>query len=344
MAGTLISLGANLGNVRESMAAAKRLLDDAFGPRNLRFSHLYRTPPVGGPAGQGDFLNAVASIETNRSVWEVWEIIKQVETNLGRQRQFRWEARRIDIDLLLYGQQRIWTPHLKVPHPRMCMRTFVLKPADEMVPDWIDPVTGWTIHELNTHLERSKSDDSMIRVLSEDSIRSKRLQEAFERATGNDRIQVRWDVGVPSQLAKSSGRTKHSAETVLAEKVLAESVLAESVLAESVLAESVLAESVLADKVLADKVLAETELGVKLTIAAVSCPDPMAVQWEDFSAPWARWLDLEVRNEDFAETNRRLVGPRYLMPADDIEWAVHEIMAADQAMQCWLERSEPFLL
>ena len=329
MAGTLISLGANLGNVRESMAAAKRLLDDAFGPRNLRFSHLYRTPPVGGPAGPGDFLNAVASIETNRSVWEVWETIKQVETNLGRQRQFRWEARRIDIDLLLYGQQRIWTPHLKVPHPRMCMRTFVLKPADEIVPDWIDPVTRWTIHELNTHLERSKSDNSMIRVLSEDSIRSKRLQEAFERATGNDRIQVRWDVGVPSQLAKSSGRTKHSAETVLAEKVLAESVLAESVLAESVLA---------------DKVLAETELGVKLTIAAVSCPDPMAVQWEDFSAPWARWLDLEVRNEDFAETNRRLVGPRYLMPADDIEWAVHEIMAADQAMQCWLERSEPFLL
>lgn len=309
MAGTLISLGANLGNVRESMAAAKRLLDDAFGSRNLRFSHLYRTPPVGGPAGQGDFLNAVASIETNRSVWEVWETIKQVETNLGRQRQFRWEARRIDIDLLLYGQQRIWTPHLKVPHPRMCMRTFVLKPADEIVPDWIDPVTRWTIHELNTHLERSKLDDSMIRVLSEDSIRSKRLQEAFERATGNDRIQVRWDVGVPSHSAQFLGRTKHSAEKVLAEKELAESVL-----------------------------------GVKLTIAAVSCPDPMAVQWEDFSAPWARWLDLEVRNEDFAETNRRLVGPRYLMPADDIEWAVHEIMAADQAMQCWLERCEPFLL
>ena len=314
MAGTLISLGANLGNVRESMAAAKRLLDDAFGSRNLRFSHLYRTPPVGGPAGQGDFLNAVASIETNRSVWEVWETIKQVETNLGRQRQFRWEARRIDIDLLLYGQQRIWTPHLKVPHPRMCMRTFVLKPADEIVPDWIDPVTHWTIHELNAHLERSKSDDSIIRVISEDSIRSKRLQEAFERATGNDRILVRWDVGVPSHLAKFMGRTKHPAEKVLAEKVLAEKVLAEKV------------------------------LGFKLTIAAVSCPDPMAVQWEDFSAPWARWLDLEVRNEDFAETNRHLVGPRYLMPADDIEWAVHEIMAADQAMQCWLERCEPFLL
>jgi 2-amino-4-hydroxy-6-hydroxymethyldihydropteridine diphosphokinase len=314
MAGTLISLGANLGNVRESMAAAKRLLDDAFGSRNLRFSHLYRTPPVGGPAGQGDFLNAVASIETNRSVWEVWETIKQVETNLGRQRQFRWEARRIDIDLLLYGQQRIWTPHLKVPHPRMCMRTFVLKPADEIVPDWIDPVTGWTIHELNAHLERSKSDDSIIRVISEDSIRSKRLQEAFEQATGNDRIRVRWDVGVPSHLAKFMGRKKHSAELELAETELSETELA------------------------------ETALGSKLTIAAVSCPDPMAVQWEDFSAPWARWLDLEVRNEDFAETNRRLVGPRYLMPADDIEWAVHEIMAADQAMQCWLERSEPFLL
>jgi hypothetical protein len=105
-----------------------------------------------------------------------------------------------------------------------------------------------------------------------------------------------------------------------------------------------LAETQLAETELAETELTEIELRSKLTIAAVSCPDPMAVQWEDFSAPWARWLNLEGRNEDFAETNRRLVGPRYLMPADNIEWAVHEIKAADQAMQCWLERGEPFLL
>ncbi len=307
MAETLISLGANLGNVRESMAAAKRLLGDAFGSANLQFSHLYRTPPVGGPAGQGDFLNAVASIDTDRSVWEVWETIKQVETDLGRQRQFRWEARRIDIDLLLHGQQRIWTPHLKVPHPRMCMRTFVLKPADEIVPDWIDPVTRWTIHELNAHLESSQSDDSIIRVISDDPTRSKRLQEAFELATRNHRIHVRWDVGVPTHLTNILAPTKQSAGTELTQAQLA-----------------------------------QDQLAYKLTIAAVACPDPMTVQWEDFSAPWARWLDLEVRKEDFAGTNRHVVGPRYLMPADDIEWAVHEIMAANQAMQCWLERSEPF--
>ena len=72
---TLISLGANLGNVRETMQAAKRLLSDSFGSSNLVLSQLVRTPPVGGPDGQGDFLNAVAAIQTDRSVWEVWETI-----------------------------------------------------------------------------------------------------------------------------------------------------------------------------------------------------------------------------------------------------------------------------
>jgi 2-amino-4-hydroxy-6-hydroxymethyldihydropteridine diphosphokinase len=64
MPSSLISLGANLGNVQEAMHAARRMLADSFGQQNVRISHIYRTPPVGGPAGQSDFLNAVAAIET----------------------------------------------------------------------------------------------------------------------------------------------------------------------------------------------------------------------------------------------------------------------------------------
>jgi 2-amino-4-hydroxy-6-hydroxymethyldihydropteridine diphosphokinase len=116
MPNTLISLGANLGETRESMQAAKRMLDQAFGSSHVRYSSLYRTPPVGGPTGQSDFLNAVVAVNTGLSVWKVWETIKRIETTLGRQRLQRWEARRIDIDLILYGQDRLWTPHLKVPH------------------------------------------------------------------------------------------------------------------------------------------------------------------------------------------------------------------------------------
>ena len=290
MAGTLVSLGANLGNVHESMRAAKRLLEDSFGSQHLSFSHLYRTAPVGGPDGQGDFLNAVAAIQTQRSVWDVWDTIKQIETNLGRLRQVRWEARRIDIDLLLYDQQRIWTPHLKIPHPRMCMRTFVLKPALEIVPEWIDPVTNWSISKLNEHLDGSRAVDSIFRVICDSPLQARLLNKEFDRTTGGNQLKVQWDVAVP--LVDPHVRFKFN------------------------------------------KPESMPDMNCKLTIAAVASPDPMTVLWEDFSAPWAEWLNLDSRKSSAEFIPQNVVGPRYLMPANDSRWAIHEIMAAKQAMQC----------
>jgi len=288
---TLISLGANLGNVRESMHAAKRLLADSFGSSNLSLSQLYRTPPVGGPGGQGDFLNAVAAIETGRSIWEVWEIIKTIESTLGRQRQLRWEARRIDIDLLLYDQQRIWTPHLKVPHPRMCMRTFVILPACEIAPDWIEPVTGWTIANLKDHLQRSLENDSFLRVICQDGQQLSRLQASFaslpnQNIPNPEKVKLVWGTSMPHQLAQ--------------------------------------------------------EGSPKLTIAAVASPDPMTVLWEDCSKPWVHAMNMDTSVRVDANEPRCIQGPRYLMPADDTKWAVHEILSADQAMRCHLEAVEEF--
>lgn len=157
MSRTLISLGANLGNVRETMSYAKRMLIELFPNGNLRFSHLYRTPAVGGPQNQGDFLNAVVAIESDSTVWQVWETIKKIESDLGRRRFQRWEARRIDIDVLLHDDLRIWTPHFKIPHPRMCMRSFILKPAEEVASEWIDPVSTMRIRELLQHLRKPNS-------------------------------------------------------------------------------------------------------------------------------------------------------------------------------------------
>ena len=284
---TLISLGANLGNVRESMQAAKRLLQDAFGSANLLLSHFYRTPPVGGPDGQGDFLNAVAAIQTDASVWEVWETIKRIESALGRQRQLRWEARHIDIDLLLYEQQRIWTPHLKIPHPRMCMRTFVIVPANEIVPDWIEPVTGWSIFKLNDHLKCSLNYESAIRVICQDEEQSLRLQREFAVTSGHDQVRLLWEAAKPQQLF-------------------------------------------------------DNDAVHRLTIAAVASPDPTTVFWEDCSKPWVRALNLETSVSMNASEVRCIQGPRYLMPADDVKWAVHEMIAADQAMRCWVEIADEF--
>ena len=145
----LISFGANIGDARSSVLIAEQLLRDALPSDNsVQLSRLYHTPAVGGPSGQQPFINAVAAVQTQLNPWEMWHIIRSIEQQLGRRRQRRWEARRIDLDILLFDQLRIWTPHLKIPHPRMCMRRFILQPACDVAADWLDPVSQLTLLEL----------------------------------------------------------------------------------------------------------------------------------------------------------------------------------------------------
>lgn len=184
MARVLISLGANLGNTHENLLAAASMLQSEFGPGRMRMSQVYRTPPVGGPSGQSDFLNAVASIETERTAWEVWDLVKRVEKDLGRHRQHRWEARRIDVDILLYGDSRIWTPHLKIPHPRMCMRSFVLVPAMDVAPDLIDPVTGWTVERLHQNLMNRPT--RPVRIIANTTVMQEQLQTMVRDHAGTE--------------------------------------------------------------------------------------------------------------------------------------------------------------
>jgi len=302
MVAILISLGANLGNPRESMHAAKRLLSDTFGALNIRCSQLFRTPPVGGPAGQGDFLNAVAAIQTDQSVWQVWETMKSIETTLGRQRQNRWEARRIDIDLILYGTQRIWTPHLKVPHPRMCMRTFVLSPACEVASDWIDPVTNWSIQQLADHLRSSVLNP--IRVICPDlSIFLQLRQQVEQHPTDKLPVKLEWCL---------------APELCLVPPVELEWCLAP------------------------DSNLSQCLGPASLTIVAVASPDPMSVLWEDYSLAWATRLNLTANSLIISPKPDVISGPRYLMPANDLGWAAHEIHSAFQAMTCNIEPLEKF--
>ncbi|XZE37181.1 2-amino-4-hydroxy-6-hydroxymethyldihydropteridine diphosphokinase [Pirellulaceae bacterium SH501] len=276
---TLISLGANLGNVAETIAYAQQLLRETFSDGDLRFSSLYRTPPVGGPAGQGDFINCVLALHSDCDVWNVWEGIKKIETQLGRHRLQRWEARRIDIDVLLHDDLRIWTPHFKVPHPRMCMRSFILVPAKEVAAQWVDPVSGWTVGALADHL--SFTGPIAIAVPSADLERG--LKEELRQA--DDLHQLDWYC-CPKP-----------------EDLLQLDPLPEA----------------------------------KLWIAAISTPDPDTILWEDFSRPWAQTLRL-APGEFGDEAAPFLVGPRYLLPANNRSWAAHEILAAREAMRCPVER------
>jgi 2-amino-4-hydroxy-6-hydroxymethyldihydropteridine diphosphokinase len=111
-------------------------------------SSFLETDPVGGPPGQGRFLNAAAKIETDLAPEALLEELKRVERALGRKPGPRWGPREIDLDILLCGDTILETGTLVIPHPRMRERRFVLEPLAEIAPDARDPVTGLSVRAL----------------------------------------------------------------------------------------------------------------------------------------------------------------------------------------------------
>ena len=145
-----VGLGSNLGE-RESMI--RLALDDLSrlpATRLVRASSLYDTEPVG-DADQPNFLNAVAQVETELTPRQLLWNLLLIERRLGRVRTRRWGPRVIDLDLLLFGSEVIDEPDLKVPHPELTRRSFVLVPLVELDPLLVHPVTGET---LVAHLSR----------------------------------------------------------------------------------------------------------------------------------------------------------------------------------------------
>lgn len=142
MATAYIGLGSNLGDREQFLRGALERVRAAEGVQGLRASSFYETQPVGGPAGQGKFLNAAAIVETTLSPHDFLHLLQRVELELGRERKEHWGPRTIDLDLLLYDDLVLETPELSIPHPRMHERRFVLEPLSEIAPDLLHPVTG----------------------------------------------------------------------------------------------------------------------------------------------------------------------------------------------------------
>ena len=127
-----IGLGANLGDARAALRSAVQAMDGLQATRVLQVSSLYRSAPV--DAGGPDYLNAVVQLRTELPALELLRGLQELEHGAGRERPYRNAPRTLDLDILLYGDERHDTPELCVPHPRMLQRAFVLRPLAELAP------------------------------------------------------------------------------------------------------------------------------------------------------------------------------------------------------------------
>ena len=130
-----IGLGANLGQPQAALRQAVHALAALPGTQVLRTSSLYRSAPV--DAGGPDYFNAVAEIATLLEPHPLLAALQAIEHGAGRERPYRNAPRTLDLDLLLYGDLRITSPQLTVPHPRMHERAFVLRPLAELAPQQV---------------------------------------------------------------------------------------------------------------------------------------------------------------------------------------------------------------
>jgi 2-amino-4-hydroxy-6-hydroxymethyldihydropteridine diphosphokinase len=153
MATCLLGLGSNLGDRVGILSRAAEQLRQHPQVEHVLVSRWHAYPPIGGPQGQGEFLNGAARLETSLSPEELRRLLHELERRAGRERVIRWAERPLDIDLLLYDDRQIHTAELQVPHPRMATRRFVLEPAAEVAGPMIDPQTGWSISRLWQHLQ-----------------------------------------------------------------------------------------------------------------------------------------------------------------------------------------------
>lgn len=133
-----IGIGSNLGRRKKNCLMAVELLKGK-GVRVAKESSLYETEPWG-VKDQPAFINMVIEAQTDLSPEMLLSLVKDIEYEIGRSRTRRWGPRKIDLDILLYGDMVINTPDLVIPHPYMHERQFVMRPLSEIAPDLIHPI------------------------------------------------------------------------------------------------------------------------------------------------------------------------------------------------------------
>lgn len=145
-----IALGTNIGNREKNLQTA--LLELGKNCEIIKKSSIYETKPVGFK-DQDDFLNMVIEAETELQPTELIINLQEIEHRMGRVKEILDGPRIIDLDILFYERQLIDTPNLKIPHPRLHKRNFVLKPLMEIAADFIHPKLKKSIQQLYKELK-----------------------------------------------------------------------------------------------------------------------------------------------------------------------------------------------
>src|SRR6476659_2933394 len=151
-----IGLGSNLGDRKANLREAEEKLAALPETRIVKASSLYESEPLGN--AKTWFVNSVLELETEFEADELLKRTKAIETAMGRKRVKgkRWGSRIIDLDLLLFDNQTVGKRTLKIPHPEMHKRRFVLLPLAELAPQFTHPQLGTTISELLGGLKDAK--------------------------------------------------------------------------------------------------------------------------------------------------------------------------------------------
>ncbi|AFL84470.1 2-amino-4-hydroxy-6-hydroxymethyldihydropteridine pyrophosphokinase [Belliella baltica DSM 15883] len=157
----ILIIGGNIGDRLSLITQAKQLLEEKIGKVSL-ISSLYETEAWGGNS-KGNYLNQILVLESPLAADEVLDKALQIEKVLGRQRDIKWGNRTMDIDILYYGDEIIDSPNLKIPHPYLHLRRFVLEPLAEVVPNLVHPILNLT----STELLQNCQDDSIVKVIGE---------------------------------------------------------------------------------------------------------------------------------------------------------------------------------
>ena len=152
-----VGFGSNLGDRRATFEAACRALGKLPDTKVRAMSRLFETRPVGLSDGGPMFLNAAITLDTELTARELMAELRRIERSLGKSVDHQSDlSRKIDLDLLLYGQEHVTERDLEVPHPRMHERAFVLVPLAEIASHARHPVLDCTVQRLVDNLSREE--------------------------------------------------------------------------------------------------------------------------------------------------------------------------------------------